>query len=71
MRNLVGIEPDYAVPFSDDASQFPVECILNQRPADGQTACGDSQLFWALKVLKGEGTPPPAPAETPTPTPGK
>ncbi|HEY1015269.1 MAG TPA: S41 family peptidase [Herpetosiphonaceae bacterium] len=69
----VGIEPDYVVPFSDDASQFPVECILNQRPAEGQTACGDSQLFWALKVLKGDGTPPPAPATpvAPTPTPGK
>ncbi|MBP8252394.1 MAG: S41 family peptidase [Herpetosiphon sp.] len=67
----VGITPDYVVPFSDDVTQYPVECILNAQPADGQTQCADSELFWALKVLNENATPPPPPAETPTPTPGK
>ena len=64
----VGITPEYVVPFSDDAAQYPVECILNQKPAEGQTTCADSQLFWALKVLNENATPPPPPAPTATPT---
>jgi carboxyl-terminal processing protease len=64
----VGITPDYVVPFSDDAAEYPVECILTQKPAEGQTSCADSQLFWALKVLNESATPPPPPAVTPTPT---
>jgi carboxyl-terminal processing protease len=64
----VGITPDYVVPFSDDAKEYPVECILTQKPAEGQTSCADSQLFWALKVLNESATPPPPPAVTPTPT---
>ncbi len=65
----IGITPDDVVPFSDDAAEYPVQCLFNTKPAEGAEACGDSQLFWALKVLRGEGPPPP-PA-TPTPTPGK
>ncbi len=65
----VGITPDYVVPFSNDAAEYPVECILTQQPAEGATTCADSQLFWALKVLKEGATPPPPPVATPTPAP--
>lgn len=64
----VGITPDYVVPFSNDAAQYPVECILNQKPAEGASTCADSQLFWALKVMKEGAVPPPPPPTTPTPT---
>lgn len=69
--HTLGITPDYVVPFSDDAAQYPVECILNRTPADGATSCADSQLFWALKFLNEQQTPPPPPTPTITPTPGK
>ncbi|GIV95359.1 MAG: carboxyl-terminal processing protease [Herpetosiphonaceae bacterium] len=65
-----GISPEYIVPESEDAQQYPVECPPNQEPAEGQTTCGDAQLFWALKLLRGEGTPPPPPTATPTAVPG-
>lgn len=52
----LGITPEYVVAQSED-SAFPVPCVAERRPPDGQTSCFDAQLAWSLRLLA--GTPPP------------
>jgi carboxyl-terminal processing protease len=56
--NKVGITPQFVVPYSEDA-RYPVPCVGGRQPAAGQSACGDSQLAWALRLLTTGETPPP------------
>ncbi len=59
----VGITPQYVVPYNEEpVNQVP--CVAERQPAEGQTACADSQLSWAIRLLvKGE-SPPDTPAAT-------
>lgn len=63
----IGITPQYVVPYSTDTN-YPVPCLGEQRPIPGQQNCVDSQLFWGLRMLAGNETPP-QPEPTPTPKP--
>lgn len=58
----IGITPQYLVPDLDTA-EYGVPCLINRRPTEGRQECGDSQLFWGLRVLMGQ-TPPPAVTRT-------
>lgn len=55
--NAVGITPEYVVPYSEDAASA-VPCVADRRPAEGQSACADSQLAWAVRLLTTGQTPP-------------
>ncbi|MCU0490862.1 MAG: S41 family peptidase [Chloroflexaceae bacterium] len=59
----VGITPQYVVPASAEA-QYAVPCVVDKRPAEGQSACTDSQLAWGLRYLTQQATPPPVPTPT-------
>ncbi|MBK9710261.1 MAG: S41 family peptidase [Kouleothrix sp.] len=61
----IGITPQYLVPYAEDAAST-VACIVDRRPAPGQTTCADSQLAWAIKLLTTGQAPP---AVTPTASP--
>jgi carboxyl-terminal processing protease len=61
----IGITPQYVVPYNENADN-PVPCVADHRPPDGQAACADSQLAWAIKLLISGQAPPPV---TPTPAP--
>jgi carboxyl-terminal processing protease len=61
----IGITPQYVVPYAEDATSA-VPCVADHRPAEGQVACADSQLAWAIKLLVSGQAPPPV---TPTPAP--
>lgn len=62
--NKVGITPQYAVPYAEDA-ESAVPCVAERQPAPGQTSCADSQLAWALRVLTRGETPPAMTVATP------
>jgi carboxyl-terminal processing protease len=56
----VGITPEYIVPASQE-SQYSVPCLEDQQPPEGQQTCSDAQLFWGMRVLTSDETPPPPP----------
>lgn len=62
----IGITPRYVVPYATD-EQYHVP--LPQKGATDPASANDSQLWWAIKVLMTNETPPPLPAATPTPKP--
>jgi carboxyl-terminal processing protease len=59
----VGITPDHVVPASNDPT-FQVPCVGSAEPPEGAEQCSDSQLWWGLRYLLDNETPP-----TPRPTP--
>ena len=59
--NKVGIVPQYVVPYSEDLAT-PAPCVADRLPADGQTVCGDSQLYYATRLLETGAAPPVPPA---------
>jgi carboxyl-terminal processing protease len=48
--NKQGIEPDHNVPYSSEP-QYSAPCLLDTKPAEGQSECADSQLRAALDYL--------------------
>lgn len=48
--NKQGIVPQYVVPYNEEIAN-PVPCVGERRPAEGQTACADSQLAAAMRLL--------------------
>lgn len=55
--NKIGITPQFVVPYNEDADNT-VPCVLDRRPAEGQSACADSQLAWSLRLLTNGEQPP-------------
>jgi carboxyl-terminal processing protease len=53
----IGIMPQYLVPSAEDSSS-PAPCIADRRPPAGQTACADTQLSAAIKLLATGQAPP-------------
>ena len=53
----IGITPQYIVPFAEDPAS-PVECIADRRPPVGQSACADTQLAAAIKLMVTGQAPP-------------
>ena len=60
----VGLMPEYFVPYVTD-EKYHVE-LPQVRPTD-PTATTDSQLWWALRLLTSDETPPPVPTPTAAP----
>lgn len=60
----VGITPEYIVPASQD-TQYPVPCLAEAQPPEGQTTCSDAQLSWGVELLLTGKSPPPPPTPTP------
>lgn len=48
--NKQGIVPQYVVPYNEEIANA-VPCVGDRQPAEGQTACGDSQLAAAMRLL--------------------
>jgi len=53
----IGITPQYIVPFAEDPAS-PVECVADRRPPVGQSACADTQLAAAIKLMVTGQAPP-------------
>ncbi len=56
----VGITPEYVVPASQD-TVYEVPCNELAQMLEGQDTCYDAQLFWSLRLLTTDETPPAPP----------
>lgn len=54
----IGITPEHQVVASEDG-QYPVPCVAERSPPQGQRTCGDAQLAAGLALLAGNVPPPP------------
>ena len=63
----LGILPQYFVPYAESPSDA-VPCVADRQPPPGSSACADSQLASAIRLLD-TGQPPPAITPTPAPAP--
>lgn len=54
--HAIGIEPDFLVPFSEEA-YYAVPCTGERRSPDGSDQCPDSHIAWSIHLLTNQTTP--------------
>jgi carboxyl-terminal processing protease len=59
-----GVAPDHVISESQE-EKYAMPCIGDMIPPEGEEACNDGQLWWAVNYLV-EGETPPEPTTTPT-----